>query len=87
MARNRAFLPHTHTHPADCSLLLVLFVLLLVVVVVVVVVVGSCYVRDGTFLWHREGRNAVNTSIHGVWMVPVHRRIILAVFAATCLEH
>ena len=51
------------------------------------VVVGSGYVRDGTFLWHRKGRNAVNTSIRGVWMVPVHRRIILAFFAATCLEH
>ena len=76
MARNRAYLPHTP--PADCSLLLVLLVL---------VVVGSGYVRDGTFLWHRKGRNAVNTSIRGVWMVPVHRRIILAFFAATFLEH
>ena len=60
---------------------------MVVVVVVVVVVVGSGYVRDGTFSWHRKGRNAVNTSIRGVWMVPVHRRIILAFFAATCLEH
>ena len=58
-----------------------------VVVVIMVVVVGSGYVRDGTFLWHRKGRNAVNTSIRGVSMVPVHRRIILAFFAATCLEH
>ena len=47
-------------------LMMVLLIIIMIVVVVVVVVVGSGYVRDGTFLWHWKGRNAVNTSTHGL---------------------
>ena len=43
----------------------VVVVVVVVAVVVVVVVVGAGYVRDGTFLWHCKGRNAVNTSTRG----------------------
>ena len=51
-------------------------------VVVVVVVGGSGYVRDGTFLWHWKGRNAVNTSTRGLQMASQ-----FGFFALTCFQH
>ena len=43
----------------------VVVVVVVVVVAAAAVVVGSGYVRDGTFLWHCKGRNAVSTSTRG----------------------